>query len=664
MSWFPIRHGDHINWDRPDPLSGSDPYLVWADGSAFASYGGLPANNKIPTLIELKPGKTVADLIAQSGGGLTTADVPACYRPAAGGPRFVTGWPTAAFFERLQTALADIVARAEISLPVIPERPKFPPLASPACTTAVQRGAGRKIIIGVIDDGCAFAHYQLRDSAGKTRVCRMWDQDEHGAFALQGSVPADFGRGREVTGAQLQTLIDAFTTGNAVDEDGCYAAASYDRLRYAAVHGACVTDVVAGAMPVGSRVGTALAPPSWARPGDAASSDEAGIVFVQMPRTCLQDPSGGWLDVQVLDAMRYILSCADEHTEKVAINLSFGPQRGPNNGTAMLEKAFEELVAEHPKLTLTFAAGNSFSARGHAVLPLAANESQCLHWQVMPGDETPSFVQLWMPAGTGGVRVRLTPPFSAAGPWIAAGDAQVWPQASSPACAVIYPGDTSRGRSGTMALIALQSSSTFNSGSVVAPHGLWKVEVRNEGPALPAPVHAWIDRDDFNLGTLLRGRQSEFVDPLYDPLKYLRSASDDTPGSAALVRRRGTLTGIATGTAALVAAGYRASDAKHVRYSSAGPTRGPRVGPDCAAVTDQARSLPGLLSAGTRGASLVRLVGTSVAAPELARWVVDGKPLPGPTPAPDPQLMGRGLLPLKLETAPDATSAPEASSSR
>lgn len=136
---------------------------------------------------------------------------------------------------------------------------------------------------------------------------------------------------------------------------------------------------------------------------------------------------------------------------------------------------------------------------------------------------------------------------------------------------------------------------------------------------------------------MIRGRQSYFVAPLYDPLRYLKSATDDTPGSAALVRRRGTLTGIATGTGALVAAGYRYSDHKHVRYSSAGPSRGPRVGPDCAAVTDQSRSLPGLLAAGTRGASVVRLVGTSAAAPQLARWAAQREPPSRTDPLPTPR---------------------------
>jgi hypothetical protein len=644
MSWQPIAHGPHIDWAGSEPLRGADPYLVWADGCSFAGYGGPPPEGKVPTLIELMPGKTAADLLAHAGGGLTLADIPGCYRATP--YRFLTAWATSDFFVRLQTELAEIVARAEISLPVIPERPRFGPLRPPVCGEAVQRAIGRKTIVGVIDDGCAFAHYHLRDSNGHTRVQRLWDQHDHGAFRQQGTMPPDFGRGHEVTGIQLQALIDAFARGGAVDEDGCYLAAGYDRLKRAATHGAHVTDVMAGAMPVGSRVGSATEPPTWRRPGDAASGDEAGIVFVQLPRAGLQDPSGGWLDVHVLDAMRYILSCADESTEQVVINLSFGPQRGPGNGTAMLEKAFEELGNLFPRLTLTLAAGNSFLARGHAVIPLGAHASESLHWRVTPGDETPSFVQLWMPPA-GEIKLRITPPGQATGPWIGPGEAEVWPLSSRPECAVVYPPATSRGLEGTVALIALQPSATFDAARVVAPHGLWEIEIHNTGNA-SAVVQAWIDRDDFNVGTMVRGRQSHFEDARYDPLKYLRSARDDSPNSEALVRRRGTLTGIATGSATRVAAGYRHSDDKHVKYSSGGPTRGERLGPDAGAVSDQARSLPGLLAAGTRGGAVVRLVGTSVAAPEFARWVIDGQPPPGPVarPGQDVQLEGSGLLPL------------------
>ncbi len=648
MNWQAMTHGAYANWGEPEASSPLDPYLVWADGSSFSAYGGVPGDGKLPTLIELKAGKTVADLVAQSGGGLDWMDIPGVYHAVGTVPKFLTAWPNAKFFKCLTSTLADVVERAEISMPVVPERPKFQPPSAPRCGPALQRGIARKILLGVIDDGCAFAHYRLRDTQGRTRVHRIWDQDSHGAFIHQGKVPEDFGRGHEVTGSQLQSLINGFTQGKALDENACYGAAGYDRLNRAATHGTHVTDVLAGAQPARSRVGTSTEPPTWALANDAASSDDAGIVFVQLPRACLQDPSGAWLDLHVLDGLRYILSCADEHTEKVVVNLSFGPQRGPNDGTGMLEKAFEALSAEFPQLTLSLAAGNSFSERGHATFTLQPRSSQTLHWHVMPADETPSFVQLWLPPGATQVKIQITPPGIDPSPWIGAGDAVAWPAAANPACGVVFASRTARGMQGTMVLVALAPSTSFKPFAALAPHGLWTIEIKNRASsALTKPIHAWIDRDDFNLGTQVRGRQSHFVDPLYDPLRYLEAATDDTPGSEALVRRRGTLTGIATGNGAVVAAGYRYSDKRHLPYSSAGPTRGPKDGPNISAATDESRSLPGLLAAGTRGASVVRLIGTSTAAPQVARWVANGKTRRRvAAQLGDRQRSSKGLLPL------------------
>ena len=430
----------------------------------------------------------------------------------------------------------------------------------------------------------------------------------------------------------------------ALDEDACYQAAGYDRLRRAATHGAHVTDVAAGAMPVGSRIGTATTPPDWALGQDCAASDDAGIVFVQLPRACLQDPSGSWLDVHVLDALHYILTCADDATEQIVVNLSFGPMRGPGDGTSMLERAFERLLSDEPRLKIVVAAGNAFAARGRAMVPLAAGQSRTLHWQVMPGDETPSFLQLWSPLDSD-VRVTVTPPGHQASTAMAAGDAAVWPQTHLPAAAFVYPEVSARGTRQRLALLALQPTLTCDPrpGST-APAGVWQVRLENAGRA-ETTVQVWVDRDDFNLGTMVRGRQSHLVDPLYDPWKYLRPAKDDPPDTDALVRRRGTLTGIANGASTHVAAGYRLSDGQHVRYSSAGPSGGERKGPDVGAMTDQARTLLGVLAAGTRGGSVVRMVGTSTAAPALVRWIVDGRPLPQPTPGVDPELEGCALLP-------------------
>jgi hypothetical protein len=641
-AWRPIAHGAYVQWGGRDPLRGTDPYLVWADGTQFSGYGGIPADGKLATLIQLRAGRTVNDLL-QARVGVTREDVPGCYEPVTGLSCF-TAWVGPTFFRQLGKGLKDIVLRAQICLPVIPERPRFRPIPAPRCGAPVQRSIGRKTLVGVIDDGCAFAHYHLRDSRGRTRIRHFWDQDDLGAFRLQGAVPVDFGRGHEIAGDALQAFIDGFVRHGALDEDACYQAAGYDRLMHAATHGAHVTDVFAGEVPVGSRIGDAEVPPTWAAADDRAAGDDTGIVFVQLPRACLQDPSGGWLDVHVLDALHYILSCADGTAERIVVNLSFGPMRGPGDGSALLEQAFAELLAREPRLRLVLAGGNAFMARGRGVVPLAPGQSCTLHWQVMPGDETPSFLQVWTPLDSG-VTVAVAPPGHEPGEPVAPGDAAVWPATEAPAAAVVYPEQSARGTNSRLALIALRPTLTFEcTPGSDAPAGLWRIDLKNVGQdAVTAQV--WVDRDDFNLGTMIRGRQSHLVDPLYDPLKYLRPARDDAPGTQAVVRRRGTLTGIANGRTTLVAAGYRDSDGKHVGYSSAGPTLGPRQGPDVAAVTDQARTLPGVLAAGTRGASVVRLVGTSTAAPEFARWHVNGRPTPEPAPGLDPELAGSGLLP-------------------
>ena len=66
-------------------------------------------------------------------------------------------------------------------------------------------------------------------------------------------------------------------------------------------------------------------------------------------------------------------------------------------------------------------------------------------------------------------------------------------------------------------------------------------------------------------------------------------------------------------------------------YSSAGPARpGPlahRVGPDYVLPCDELYALQGIRAGGTRSGSVFRLIGTSAAAPQLARHLAD-PPIP------------------------------------
>jgi len=93
MNWTPLPTGEFtgIDWSQPTETSGMDPYLAWMETAGSTGDGqgrtGKPPQS-LPLILELQPGKTIADLIAASEaawlsipGVYTAADAPAglCY---------------------------------------------------------------------------------------------------------------------------------------------------------------------------------------------------------------------------------------------------------------------------------------------------------------------------------------------------------------------------------------------------------------------------------------------------------------------------------------------------------------------------------------------------------------------------------------------------------
>jgi hypothetical protein len=139
-------------------------------------------------------------------------------------------------------------------------------------------------------------------------------------------------------------------------------------------------------------------------------------------------------------------------------------------------------------------------------------------------------------------------------------------------------------------------------------------------------------------------KHSYFVDPNWEQTRSAFADCTRVNGefdkSGSLVHRHGTLNGIATAKKRRVhvAGGYVLADGRKSTYSSAGPARhGPRVGPDYLLPCDESCALEGIRAGGTRSGAVFRLVGTSVAAPELGRQIVklvSGLPFPTPTHVP------------------------------
>ena len=340
------------------------------------------------------------------------------------------------------------------------------------------------------------------------------------------------------------------------------------------------------------------------------------------PEDCIRDATGVWLKDYVVDGIRYILSFADPNkTKNVVINLSYGPTTGPHDGTAELEAALTALVAEFdgtngkPKLEIVLAAGNSYLSEGHVVfagdttsrprrMDLAPSSRQYRAVLCRGMDEDRCHgVKVTLTSPSGEV-VTTTPPTAAhrrsGGRPVAWGNNTMW---------------------------RLQVGPTIAAPAIVAEHGDWTIKVA--GIRKGAEVHAYVARTDPNMGVRTGAKRSYFVDPNWERTHSAEASCTYADGefdkTGSLVRRYGTLNGIATAKDASVhvAGGYIIANGRKSPYSSAGPARG---GPLASVPTSRCPVTSPTLSRAyvpeaTGAAAVFRLIGTSAAAPQLARHV-------------------------------------------
>ena len=559
----------------------------------------------------------------------------------------------------------DHVSRVELSLPV---RPTAPQLIRRAVlrdrTPSVYRPTD--ILIGVIDDGCPFAaaHFvkSILGVAAGTRVRGIWDQNpDRNPIRVDSNtefgelLSSDFNYGLEflrdseppspaVRKIGLNEWINLHSTAGSVDEDGCYAEAGFKTLKRQRSHGAHVTDVLAGRVPISSRI-CRRDPPSWQSGTDPAAS--ADVVFVQFSEDCIRDATGVWLKSYVVHGIYYILSFVDPTiTKNVLINVSYGPTTGPHDGTAELESVLTELVTifdgspGKPKLEIFLPAGNAYLSEGHVVFERTSTLPDHVDWtwRIPPDNSVLCFGEVWMKKNdASGVIVTLTSPSgltstSTTGP-IPPPDGIPFPSFTG----VYAPrewGDN------TVWLIAVEP--TIAHSGFVPEHGHWTIRV--DGVGVNAKVHAYAARSDPNLDVRSGARRSYFVDAEWERTRSAEArckyADGEFDKAGSLIHRHGTLNGIATASvpSVHVAGGYILSNGRKSPYASAGPARGgPRTGPDYVLPCDESYALGGIRAGGNRSGAVFRLRGTSTAAPQLARQIAklaSGLPFPPPTNVP------------------------------
>ncbi len=681
------------SWDAAKPL---DPYLVWADITDRIDYDkpkkGGPKRALIPVMIEFDLASSVAQGIVKIEG--TNANnakgiVAPVYKNASTGnwkllnkTRFITAQVRPKFFKELgaSNGVFGTIKRVELVLPVdtansalilaetLPIASGDPSIfcviasffnrlwrnfwasraekqAEPAPPGVADNPATRAenpprtntaaSVIGIIDDGLAFANANVRD-----RIKYYWDQETDRRDATSPPPANLFDYGRELgpyepaqpsTYSSMNKWISAATVDGMIDEEAVYASAKIPQLQRRVTHGAAVASIA------------------------TAGQSTASVVCVQLPATTTMDTSGASLGAFVLDGLHYILYRADQVTAStnspVVVNLSYGDMAGPHDGTSMLESAIDDLVTAcgalpaPVKLSVVIPAGNSMQARCHAQFSLAADMPQTLAWRIHPDDMTPSFMEVWLPTGNVGstIEVKLTPPGGAPHTSPAKPNEHYCYRNSTgrtePVCAIIFP-KFPAGSNGDrrMVLIAVAPTASLEK-RALAPAGVWKVEVKSTTAV--SGIDAWIQRDDSPFGYPRRGRQSYFDDPNYVRFtqKGIAWETDANPtdpfeGDATLtyVKRAATLNAIATGTQALVVGAYRSGDVAQdgtkedapARYSSSGPVvrNSNPGGPLLSQVAEDSRFHHGVLAGGTHSGSTTAFNGTSIAAPQVANEVL------------------------------------------
>lgn len=652
MNWSDLPRGlfTGIDWARKKALDGWDPYLVWAEADRFSGYGERRPR-RLPVAIELKNDVTVDQLVKAAKGSLRVPKVYASpFAPA--GFRFCTGDAKPAFFAALHAggALGKLVERVELGLPAAPYTGEKPPAEHRRPPTSVgaryrrEAAAERPLtgkVVGIIDDSLALAHANFL-AGGRARTRYFWRQDGHGV----GGVPGELGYGHELSAADIDAAMRHHTHAGMVDESAVYTSLGLSGLgrkwpsgemRFRALdglasHGTHVLDLFAGPRTLLSQIAGVPpgldAPPSWALAEDDAS--RAPLVAVQLDYSTVADTSGGSLNVHVLDGLLYILSCCAPDA-RIVVNVSFGTVAGPHDGTSVLEAAMDELVRlNQGRLQVTLAAGNSYQQRTHANFTLAPRKTQELRWQVLPDDTTQNFLEIWIEEDCDGVEIEVVPPGRDALPVLKIGEGKMWAaDGKTPLCALIYPRRTATGRRGTCALLAVGPTTALGPAAALAPSGPWLVNLRNRG-ATEATIDAYVERDDVVGGTHTGARQSHFEDETYDTSGNPDSFVDH-PGNPTVIRRSGSFNSIATGHGTLSVGGTRMTGPEWAHYSPQRPDPDPerkqrpgvRSEPDDRAVSDEHPVLEGVNGAGPRSGDVVRLRGTSSAAPQVARALLN-----------------------------------------
>lgn len=196
---------------------------------------------------------------------------------------------------------------------------------------------GTGVLVGIVDAGFDLKHYAFLDSAGNSRIIRLWDQAD-----TAGSPPAGFTSGTLYSGTELANLTHSSTLNH---------------------HGTHVTGLVAGRT-YDSSVG------EW-----WGVADDAKIALVDC----------GNKGTLLSEGLEYLFQLGDSLGLPTVVNMSWGSLSGPHNGKSSDCQVASSFVGAGRLAVVS--AGNDGGRAAHVVHAFAMDTA----WyalQVSPGTQT------------------------------------------------------------------------------------------------------------------------------------------------------------------------------------------------------------------------------------------------------------------------------------
>ena len=507
-----------------------------------------------------------------------------------------------------------------------------------------------RVVIGVIDDGAAFAHASLRaaGSDNETRVAIVWNQSRRNGLlnpahwqSFEGSKDAWYGAA--MGKPQLSKAMRDSVRNDEVDELKCYAdlrkgTESRRSLRSRESHGAAVVSMFAGSLDAGNGIAK--------RPDDAYNlrsktlddpASRAPVILVDLPYELTTISSGRWMPVSALDGVRFILDQArtrymdaNDADVPVVINISSGSSAGAHDGSSMFESALKELLEQDNRLAVTLAAGNSRLANAHSEIVIAPHQDGEIVVRVPPDKRSETYAEFWpewiVEDGVMSsddyfqISISVTPPGQQESTILSPGKGE-WVlvnRQQKPIAGLKFAANAVQSVNRPMALLVV-GYTLVHEWRPTAPYGNWVVKCHN-GSGKRLRIRAWIERDEVVFGVrqpqsahfVHTGEGKPQVDNWMDQTGYSVSRYDTTSN---LANARGAFA---------VAAGVGGRDSGYVSpYSGGGMEGGNARRPTFIARADRNAAQPGIPTFGTYRSARRHMNGTSIAAPQVARWLAN-----------------------------------------